>query len=44
MPLLVNAYSTLRTPVRPDFLPQAAVQHRDHADPELVNHLHGFVG
>ncbi len=44
MPLLVNAYSALRTPVWPDFLPQAAVQHRGHADPELVNHLHGFVG
>ncbi|WP_285446644.1 DUF4272 domain-containing protein [Xanthomonas sp. fls2-241-TYG-148] len=44
MPLLVNAYSTLRDPVWPDFLPQAAVQHRDHTDPELTNHLHGFVG
>ncbi|MBO9747702.1 MULTISPECIES: DUF4272 domain-containing protein [Xanthomonas] len=44
MSLLVNAYSTLRTPLWPDFLPQAAVQHRDHADPALVDHLHGFVG
>ncbi|SBV52320.1 hypothetical protein XBLMG947_3115 [Xanthomonas bromi] len=44
MSLLVNAYSTLRAPLWPDFLPQAAVQRRDHADPELVNHLHGFVG
>ncbi len=44
MPLLVNAYSTLREPRWPDFLPHAAVQHRDHADPELANHLHGFVG
>ncbi|MCP3037160.1 MULTISPECIES: DUF4272 domain-containing protein [Xanthomonas] len=44
MALLVNAYSTLRTPLWPDFLPQAAVQRRDHADPELAAHLHGFVG
>ncbi|MFW3177037.1 DUF4272 domain-containing protein [Xanthomonas phaseoli] len=44
MALLVNAYSTLRAPLWPDFLPQAAVQHRDHADPELTDHLHGFVG
>lgn len=44
MPLLVNAYSTLREPLWPDFLPRAAVQHRDHADPELATHLHGFVG
>ncbi|CAJ26112.1 conserved hypothetical protein [Xanthomonas euvesicatoria pv. vesicatoria str. 85-10] len=44
MALLVNAYSTLRTPLWPDFLPQAALQHRDHADPELAAHLHGFVG
>lgn len=44
MPLLVNAYSTLRDPVWPDFLPRTAVQHRDHADPELATHLHGFVG
>ncbi|AMV06466.1 DUF4272 domain-containing protein [Xanthomonas citri] len=44
MSLLVNAYSTLRTPLWPDFLPQAAVQHRDYADPALVDHLHGFVG
>jgi hypothetical protein len=43
MTLLVNAYSTLREPLHPTFLATPAA-HRDHADPDLVTHLEGFIG
>lgn len=41
--MLLNAYSTLRSPPDPDF-PHVLLGRRDHHDPELQGHLEGFVG
>src|SRR5262245_10549654 len=43
MTLLINAYSTRRTPPEPAF-PHELNGRRDRSDPELPEHLQGFVG
>lgn len=43
MSALVNIYSTLLKPPAPDF-PHVLHGHRDLSDPELPDHLQGFIG
>ncbi|NNE00145.1 MAG: DUF4272 domain-containing protein [Pirellulaceae bacterium] len=43
MTILVNAYSTRLDAVEPTF-EHDLLGHRDYTDPELSEHLHGFIG
>ncbi len=43
MPLLINAYASLRNPPPLDF-PHRLLGRRDRSDPELLPHLQGFIG
>jgi hypothetical protein len=42
MSILINAYCTLRCPPNLDFK-HKAINRRDRSDPELIEHLNGFV-
>src|SRR5687767_14117032 len=43
MTLLLNVYATHKSPPPIDF-PHAMKSRRDRSDPELADHLHGFMG